>query len=649
MIKNLSIKYKMITLITPLLIFIGVVGWVGMKSMKNANDALSTIYHDRVECLDQIMKIRDGFSIHIMGMSRKLVNKTVTYEEALKSFEKGQDVIDQQWKDYLSTYLVPEEAAIADRLKQKMKDSTNRLNSLHEYIKDKDYSRISKFSERELSEIVDPIVVDLSELAELQVRVSKETFNEHVSVAEGDKNFIISMIILSYLLSIMLAYKIILMITEPLAVANVAINKMADGNLNVEIVDNGSKDEIGEIIRSTSAIAKTLKNVDRDLREQIDSVREGSLSTRADAKQHPGSFADIVSGVNNLMDTLTAPMNEIASVMAKLASGDVRGRITGEYAGELRALKGNVNRSLDALVALLDAIGIFSSNLAKGDLTYKVDGNFQGEFAAIKQNLNTAVDQMGGVLRNVIETTQQVSVSANQTSAASKDVLEHTHNQTINLSEVSSAIEQTVAAITEIMKSTEQGSALAQNAAVAAENGETTLLSLSETVHSIADRNKRISQISELIGDIADKTYVLALNAGLEAVRAGNEGTGFGLIATKITTLAEEVAGATRSIKALIGEATESVEAGVQGATEAKLSIHQIVELSRQNGVTVQGIATSVEQQNAMMHTLKERVLDLKAIGQTTANAAEEISHTMHGLVQISQDLKKETDRIKIA
>lgn len=645
----MSIKFKMITLITPLLIFIGMVGWVGMKSMKNANDALSTIYHDRVECLDQIMKIRDGYSILMMGMTRKLINKTVTYDEALKSFEKGQELIDAQWTSYLSTYLVPEEAAIAEKLKKKMKASSSNLNSLHQYIKDKDYARISKFAERELAETVDPIIVDLSELAELQVRVSQETFNEHVSVAESDKNFIVAVIILAYLVGISLAYKIILMITEPLNAANDAIKKMADGDLNVNINDEGNKDEIGEIIRSTAAIARTLKSVERDLREQIDAVREGSLSTRADAKQHPGSFSEIINGVNHLMDTLTAPMNEIASVMAKLASGDIRGRITGEYAGELRALKGNVNRSLEALVALLEAIGTFSSNLAKGDLTYKVDGNFQGEFAAIKQNLNAAVDQMTGVLRNVIDTTQQVTISANQTSSSSKGVLEHTHNQTINLSEVTSAIEQTVAAITEIMKSTEQGSALAQNAAVAAENGETTLLSLSETVHSIADRNKRISQISELIGDIADKTYVLALNAGLEAARAGNEGTGFGLIASKITTLAEDVAEATRSIKSLIGEATESVEAGVQGASAAKQSIHQIVELSRQNGVTVQGIATSVEQQNAMMHTLKERVLDLKTIGQTTALAAEEISQTMQSLVNISQDLKKETDRIKIA
>jgi methyl-accepting chemotaxis protein len=649
MIKNLRIKNKLILLIAPALIFIGVVGWIGIKSMKNANDALSTIYHDRIECLDQILKIRDGYSIKIMGMTRKLVDKNISYDEALKSFDEGQELIETQWAAYLATYLVPEEAVIADRVKAKMKAGNASLSSLHQYIKERDSTKISKFAERNLSESVDPIIVELSALADLQVRVSKETFDEHVVVAESDKSLIATFITLAYLISIILAYKVILMITEPLKVANAAIEKMAAGNLNVSIEENDAKDEIGEIIRSTLAISTTLKNVDHDLREQIEAVREGSLSTRADTSQHPGSFSDIVVGVNTLMDTLTAPMNEIASVMAKLASGDIRGRITGEYAGELRALKGNVNRSLEALVSLLEAIGIFASTLAKGDLTYKIDGSFQGEFAAIKQNLNTAVDQLSTVLSNVIDTTQQVTIAANQTSSASKGVLEHTHNQTVNLSEVSSAIEQTVAAISEIMKSTEQGSALAQNAAVAAENGETTLLSLTETVHSIADRNKHISQISELIGDIADKTYVLALNAGLEALRAGNEGTGFGLIASKITTLAEDVASATRSIKSLIGEATESVEQGVQGANEAKLSIRQIVELSRQNGLTVQGIATSVEQQNAMMQMLKERVLDLKAIGKTTAEAAEEISVTMQSLVNMSQGLKKETDRIKIA
>jgi len=647
MIKNLPIKNKLILLVAPLLFFICVVGWVGMRSMADGEKALTTIYIDRVECLGQLLNVRDGYSIKIMGATRKLVAKNIGFDEALKSFDEGQALIDKEWKAYLSTYLVPEEAAKADLVKEKMRSADANLRTLRQYIKDKDANGVARFAERALAENIDPIIFQLSGLSELQVSVAKEVYEEHLITSARDRNLMIAMIIIAILASCYLAYKIILMITKPLAVANAAIEKMASGNLNIEIVDDGSHDEIGQMIRATSAIANTLQNVERDLRDQINAAREGSLSSRADARKHPGVFADLVGGVNELMENLTAPMNEIASVMAKLASGDIRGRITGEYAGELKALKANVNRSLDALVSLLDSISTFSLTLAKGDLTYKIDGNFQGEFAAIKQNLNAAVDQLSAVLNNVINTTQQVTVSATQTSAASKDVSEHAHNQTINLVEISTAIEQTVSAISEIVRSTAKGTALAQDAATAAEDGEKTLSSLSETVHGISEKNKQINQISELIGDIAEKTYVLALNAGLEALRAGTEGAGFGLIANKITALAEEVAEATRSIKSLISEATDTVEQGVEGAGNAKTAIHQIVDLSRQNGLTVQSIATSVEQQNAMMKTLKDKVLELKLIGQSTAAAAEEISVTMQALVGTAQSLKKETDRIK--
>ncbi|QKM65256.1 methyl-accepting chemotaxis protein [Polynucleobacter tropicus] len=647
MIKNLSIKNKLILLVSPLLFFICLIGWDGMKTTNEGEKALTTMYVDRVECLGQLLNVRDGYSIYIMGATRKLVARSIGYDEALKSFDEGQALIEREWKTYLSTYLVPEEAAKADMVKEKMRAAEASLRTLRQNIKDKDGNAIARFADRGLAEAIDPIVFQLSGLSALQVRVAKEVYDEHLVTSSLSKKFLIAMIVLAIAISAYLSYKIILMITKPLEIANNAIEKMAAGNLDIEISDDGSHDEIGQIIRSTAAITKTLQKVERDLREQINAAKEGSLSARADARQHPGAFGNLVNGVNELMENLTAPMNEIANVMAKLASGDIRGRITGDYAGELKALKANVNRSLDALVSLLDSISNFATTIAKGDLTYQIEGNFQGEFAAIKQNLNAAVNQLSGVLNNVIETTEKVTVSATQTSAASKDVSEHAHNQTVNLVEISAAIEQTVSAISEIVRSTEKGAALAQKAADAAENGEETLSALSETVNGISEKNKQINQISELIGDIAEKTYVLALNAGLEALRAGNEGAGFGLIANKITALAEEVAEATRSIKSLISEATDTVEEGVHGAGSAKTAIHEIVDLSRQNGTTVQSIATSVEQQNSMMKTLKDKVLELKLIGQSTAAAAEEISVTMQSLVGTAQSLKKETDRIK--
>jgi methyl-accepting chemotaxis protein len=625
----------------------GVVGWVGMHSTLQSQSAMDTLYHDRVECLAQLKNINDGYSIKIAGAIRKYASKSINSEDALKSIDEGRALIDSEWKAYLATYLVPEEAKLAELVKEQMKSAHGHLDTARDLIKDKKTDKVADFSDHTLADTVDPVIKSLSDLSELQIRVAKEIFDEQEKSGKTSRTLLIAGIILAILVGSFLGYKITLLITRPLKVANDSIAAMARGNLQVNIEPTDSRDEIGEILRSTQAIAKTLQNVDVDLREQINAIREGALSSRVDASIHPGTFGEICLGINALLETVTQPMNEIAAVMAKLASGDIRGRVNGDYQGEIKALKNNVNRSLDALVSLLDAIGEFASALAKGDISYKVAGNFQGDFAQIKQNLNAAVDQLSSVLSNVVESTEQVSVSATETSAASKSVLEHARSQASHLNEVSTAIDQTGTAISEIAHSAERSSVLAQDAAQAAEQGQVTLSSLVESVHSIESKNKKISQISELIADIADKTYVLALNAGLEAVRAGDHGKGFGLIAAKITTLAEEVAEATRSIKTLIIEATDSVSEGVASANEAHQSVARIVELSHQNGSNVMAIATSVEEQNAMMQMLKERVNELKEIGATTAAASQQISVTMEGLMSIAHSLKTETDRLK--
>ncbi len=459
----------------------------------------------------------------------------------------------------------------------------------------------------------------------------------------------IALIIGALVAGLAIGFNIIRSITRPLTAVCGLIERMSKGDLNIEVADDGARDETGQMVRATAEIARTLKAVAKDLRDMIDAARVGALSVRADAAQHQGEFALLVQGANDLVEALTQPLFEVAGVMARLASGDVRGRMTGAYEGDLRALKGNVNRSLDALVALLDEISGFAGAMAEGDLTRSIDGSYQGDFAAIKVNLNKAVEQLNAVLRKVGGSTEDVANSANETTAAAIDVSRQAASQMTTLADVSNAIEQTVAAIAEIARSAERGSALGRSAAATAEDGRAKLTRLTDAVDSIAAKNTRISQISDLIASIADKTYVLALNAGLEAVRAGDHGRGFGLIAHKITTLAEEVAGATRDIRGLVDEATGSVKSGVAAAGEARTSIDKIVDTSRESGQTVQTIAAAIDEQNAMAHLLKERVLHLQMVGQATAGAAEEISATMASLTSMAKELKAEADRIRTA
>lgn len=647
MIKNLKIAHKLVLLVSIILTFIVLVGWTAVHSLNQGNAALLTIYYDRVEPLGQLKEVSDAYSIDLLGAVRKTIAKRMSSQEALASAKKALLTADANWNAYTSTYLNDEEKALVAAMKPVKLEADTVGKELLAILERGKHEEIVDFTEKKLNPSLEPLDDLISKISELQIRVAKEVFEQQVATASVANKMMYALILGAVLIGAGLSLCIIRMITGPINYANIAISQMAAGNLNVEIIDEGRRDEAGLIITSTAAIANTLKAVSRDLNLQITAAKEGALSLRADASIHPGSFGQIVEGVNALFDTLTEPMTEIAAVMAKLASGDIRGRINGDYQGELRALKGNVNRSLEALVTLLDAIGAFAAALSKGDLTKSIDGAFQGEFAHIKQNLNAAAEQLRAVLLSVVDTTTNVSVSAGQTTAASTEVARHAGNQMLTLTEVSVAIEQTVSAIAEIAQAAERGSHLARNAVSAAESGQATLVNLTDSVHNVASKNKRITQISDLIENIADKTYVLALNAGLEALRAGEQGSGFGLIAHKITSLAEEVAEATRSIKQLISEATDSVQQGVEGSNEAQTSIKSIVELSQQNGMNVQAIAASIEEQSSMMKMLKDRVEDLKLVGNTTASAAEEISMTMKALEGMTQQLKASTDQIK--
>ena len=649
MIKNLRIGAKLFLLVSLLSLFLAAVGLIGLQGMAAGDAALDTVYNDRVVPLRDLKVIAAMYADNIVDTVHKARNGTLPYNQAIRNIDTATDTIRAKWQAYLATYLVDEEKRLVAEIKPLMEVADRAAARAKAILAAGDAAQLAEFAAHALYPAIDPVSDKFSALIDVQLTVAKQVYDDNQVLYELSRKRMIALIVGALVLGLVIGIAIIRSITRPVGQVCTLMERMAKGDLDIEVVDDGARDETGQMVRATAEIVRTLKAVNQDLREMIDAARAGALSVRADAGHHQGEFARLVGGVNDLVETLTTPLFEVAGVMAHLASGDVRGRMTGAYEGDLRALKGNVNRSLDALVTLLDEISAFATQMAGGDLTGGIDGSYQGDFAAIKVNLNTAVAQLRTVLGKVGGTTEDVAASATQTTAAAVDVSRQAASQMTTLAEVSSAIEQTVAAIAEIARSAERGSVLGRSAAGTAEDGRSKLTRLTDAVDSIAARNASISEISDLIAAIADKTYVLALNAGLEAVRAGDHGRGFGLIAHKITTLAEEVASATRDIRGLVGQVTESVKIGVAAAGEARTAIDRIVGTSRESGETVQAIASAIDEQNAMAHLLKDRVTHLHMVGQTTAGAAEEISATMAALSAMARELKAETDRIRTA
>jgi len=303
------------------------------------------------------------------------------------------------------------------------------------------------------------------------------------------------------------------------------------------------------------------------------------------------------------------------------------------------------------IVSALNAVVARAREIAANDLT--------GEPLATRSNdeigdLTEAVNAMSASLRDIVaevtRATEEVSGAATEIAASSEEIATGMDEQTAQVTQVSSAVEEMSASVTEVAKKSTDASSNAKASGELAERGGATVCETIEGMNSISaavtasaeavkalgKRGEEIGEIIEVINDIADQTNLLALNAAIEAARAGEHGRGFAVVADEVRKLAdrttratEEIAESIRAIQdetnqavARMDSGVEEVTAGVAKAGSAGQSLDQIMESSRDVAGMIQGIAAAAEQQAA---------------------AAEEISHTIQSIASITAQANEGT------
>jgi len=490
---------------------------------------------------------------------------------------------------------------------------------------------------------------ELIKLVELNNRGAEIASHEGDNILDLSITILMGGAITVLILSILMMLIFENMISHPLAQLTRTIQKLAKGDVSVSHTVKTRYDEIGYIAQAVDDITKTLEALINDSVELIQSAQSGVLSARVESDKHPGEFGVIISGMNQLLDVLSKPLVEVAEVMQKLALGNTKDRMAGAYEGELRALKANVNRSLDSLAGLLSELSEVTSHMAKNDLTYGVESNYQGDFAEMKTNVNHALGQMTEILKVVVSNMEHMSTATAQTVESANHVAEQSSNQMVSLDQIADSVSESSSTVTQIANNAKEGQALSSSTAELAAVGKTQLSKLVEIIEQMAGEYSRIEQITGKITRIADKTHLLSLNAGLEAVRAGEHGLGFGFVAQQIGKLAEEASLSARDIGTLIASSSQSVELSVNTAKQTQKAIEDITKAAQESGGAVQSISAAIMQQAATIEWIAEQVGKIQSSGQANATAAEEISNTMSQLATVVEHIYQQTQKFKLA
>ncbi|MEM1213963.1 MAG: methyl-accepting chemotaxis protein [Planctomycetota bacterium] len=299
--------------------------------------------------------------------------------------------------------------------------------------------------------------------------------------------------------------------------------------------------------------------------------------------------------------------------------------------------------------------------IGQGDLTARLAVTSNDELGDLAQGINAMAEQTGQVITTVLEATRDVASAATEIAASSEEMASGMSEQSGQLSQVSAAVEEMSASVIEVARKSADASNSAQQSGETAEHGgdvvQETIIGMSSisqavvasaaSVQELGKRGDEIGQVINVINDIADQTNLLALNAAIEAARAGEHGRGFAVVADEVRKLADRTTQATEeiadSITAIQSETTgavnkmnagtEQVEVGVTKAKQAGDSLAQIVSSANEVAEMIQSIAAAAEEQSAAAEQVSSSV---DAIAQVTRQATQGTSQAAQAASQLS-------------
>jgi methyl-accepting chemotaxis protein len=304
----------------------------------------------------------------------------------------------------------------------------------------------------------------------------------------------------------------------------------------------------------------------------------------------------------------------------------------------------------------------------EGDLTQRVAVRSGDEIGQLAGWFNKFVERMHDVMVEVSGNTNNVAAASTQIAASSEEMAAGMQQQTDQITQMSAAVEQMSASVIEVARKSVDAAGRAQDSGKAAGEGgkvvEETIQGMraiaeavtagASSVQELGRRGEQIGEIIKVINDIADQTNLLALNAAIEAARAGEHGRGFAVVADEVRKLADRTTKATeeiaQSIQAIQQETqgavarmhtgTSQVEVGVVRATKAGESLRAIVSSAEDVASMIRSIAAAAEQQSAAGEQVSRSIQGINLVTSETAVGAQQAAQAAADLSAKAESLR---------
>jgi len=339
---------------------------------------------------------------------------------------------------------------------------------------------------------------------------------------------------------------------------------------------------------------------------------------------------------------IVTPIKYLEKVSNEIADGNLNVEIDYKEENEIGNLAASLKKTVDRLNMYIENIDDVSYNLDKiaaGDLNIDIDANVEGAFMKIQRSLNNIRIKLSHTIRNVVNTSEEISYSSDQLTDGAQSLSESSIEQASSVDILSESIVN----ITEEINKTTEFTNIAHNVSIdtmeTADLGNEQMKNLVSAMNEIMIVSNKIGKIVHTIEDIAFQTNTLSLNASIEAARAGDAGLGFAVVAGEVRKLANKTSNAAKETSDLIKSSISTVVKGNRLCDATSKSLEEILIFIRKQADIVEKIDLATKTQKTSINQIEEGIISISGAVQTNSATAEEAAASSEELSSQAKDM----------